>query len=421
MISAQVKGVAEVPQARPLSSRIRIPAHSELLSPNALVRWAFYLSIFSIPFLRLYVPGTGERVGVTRLIQLLLLGALLSQPRICLRLVPVALFWFVAYCALRIACGFLFAPELFSSWWPSTLEWLQYSLPWVWILFNLLQFPQLRRAGLWAFAGGCALCACLHIIGIGVKAVDNNVIVRTTVFGENANLVGAIYAMAVVIIIGLNMLKDFPVRGRLLCLPMVVILALGLAKTGSRTAILMLGIGIFVLLFQARSFLPRAKRYTTLAVIGLIFAAVLSQVPTVLQRFEQIQKSKLSHVEGRVRMMPVLVEIFLRSPIYGTGPDKYQMELTRRAMPYLLREQRTIAAHNLVLLLLVETGIIGLLIFSGGMQKALASAWKGRLGAGGYLPLAMLLPFLVSAMVLSDPTHSQVFWLAIAYALAGTA
>ena len=162
-----------------------------LLSPNSLVRWAFYLSVFSIPFGRLYIPGTGERLGVIRIVQLLLLCGVISQPRVCLRLVPVALLWFAAYAAIRLLSGLWFSPDLWSSWWPNTFEWLQLSLPSVWIMFNLLQFPQVRRKGLWAFAWGCSLCALLHIFGIGVTAVDNNIAeLRTTVFGENANLVG---------------------------------------------------------------------------------------------------------------------------------------------------------------------------------------------------------------------------------------
>jgi hypothetical protein len=42
---------------------------ADALQPNVLVRWAFYLSVFSIPFTQLYLPGTGERIGVTRLVQ----------------------------------------------------------------------------------------------------------------------------------------------------------------------------------------------------------------------------------------------------------------------------------------------------------------------------------------------------------------
>jgi len=118
-------------------------------------------------------------------------------------------------------------------------------------------------------------------------------------------------------------------------------------------------------------------------------------------------------------MVPVLWEMFLRSPIYGSGPDRYQFELTRRAMPYLIKQQRTIAAHNLVLLLLVETGVIGFLIFSFGIGAALKAAWRARLGALGALPLAMILPLAIAGVIVSDPSHHLIFWFATAYALSG--
>src|SRR5438034_6580253 len=111
-------------------SRAGCPGYGVLtgdaLRPNYMVRWAFYLSIFSIPFSHLYLPGTGERVGVTRLVEMLILFAVVSQPRVCLRLVPVALFWFLAYCGLRILSGSWFTPELSTFWWPSTLELLEF-------------------------------------------------------------------------------------------------------------------------------------------------------------------------------------------------------------------------------------------------------------------------------------------------------
>jgi O-antigen ligase len=113
--------------------------------------------------------------------------------------------------------------------------------------------------------------------------------------------------------------------------------------------------------------------------------------------------------------------MFLRSPIYGSGPDRYQFELTRRAMPYLIKEQRTIVAHNLVLLLLVETGVIGFLLFSFGVGAALAAAWRARHNACGSLPLALILPLALAGVTVSDPSHHMVFWFATAYALAGTA
>src|SRR5689334_1135388 len=96
--------------------RERAAEGAERICPNALVRWALYLSVFSIPFARLYIPGTGERVGVIRLIQLLLLCAVASQPRLCLRFVPVSLVWFLAYCVVHILSGLWFSLDLWETW-----------------------------------------------------------------------------------------------------------------------------------------------------------------------------------------------------------------------------------------------------------------------------------------------------------------
>jgi O-antigen ligase len=391
------------------------------LRPNSLVRCAFYLSIFCIPFVRLYLPGSGERVGVTRLVQMLILCAILSQPRVCLRFVPTALFWFLAYCAARILAGLWLTPELRIMWWPSTFEWLQFGLPWLWVMFNVLQFPGMGRNGLWALAWGCSLCALFHLAGIGVVEMDQGIEGRSSIFGENANVVGATYAIAIIILVGLGLFKDIPLSRRLLVLPLIAVVGTGLAKTGSRTAVLILAMGIGVLCFQGKSFGSRTKRLGTLLLIGAVLAGVVRQIPGVMKRFEKLDTSNIKQEEGRVRMIPVLWEMFGRSPIYGSGPAGYQVELTRRAMPHLLKEQRMIASHNLALLLLVETGIIGFLLFLVGVKSALVSAWKARLKSCGSLPLALILPLVIAGVIVSDPSHHLVFWFAMAYALGGSA
>jgi O-antigen ligase len=285
--------------------------------------------------------------------------------------------------------------------------------------FNLLQFSNTSRGGLWALVWGCSLCALLHIAGIGVVEVDKGIEGRSTVFGENANVVGATYAVAMIVLVGLGMLRDVRPIHRFLPLPLVAVVGMGLAKTGSRTAVLVLAMGIIVLIFQGRSFGSRTRRFASLLAVGAVLAGVIWQIPTVMRRFQNLDSSNIQQQEGRVRMIPVLWEMFLRSPIYGSGPDSYRLELTRRAMPYLLKEQRMIAAHNLVLLLLVETGILGFLLFSSGLKAALMAAWRARLNSCGSLPLALILPLIVAGMIVSDPSHHLVFWFAVAYALAG--
>src|SRR5215212_8871399 len=178
--------------------------------PNSLVRWAFYFSIFAIPFARLYLPGTGDRLGVKRIVQLLIIAAIISRPKVCLRFVPVALLWFLGYCAVRITAGLWLAPEYSLLWWPSTLELLQFLLPWTWLVYNVLKYPGFSRSGLWAFVAGVSLCALLHIAGIGMVEVDSGIDGRSTVFAQNANEIGETYAIALVALVALGLFQNTP-------------------------------------------------------------------------------------------------------------------------------------------------------------------------------------------------------------------
>jgi O-antigen ligase len=162
------------------------------------------------------------------------------------------------------------------------------------------------------------------------------------------------------------------------------------------------------------------KRYVTLLLLACVFAGVMCQIPTVLNRFKPVSASTAKE-EPRGRMAPVLWEIFLRSPIYGSGPDRYQYELTRRALPYQAEKQHTVPSHNLALLLLVETGIIGFAVFAIGLGKALVGAWRARGGPLGLLPLAWLLPITIAGLTVANELFKPSFWFAIAYALAGPA
>lgn len=398
------------PEARP----------REALRPNALVRWAFYLSIFAIPFNQIYLPGTGGRIGVLRLVQMLMLSGIISQPRVCLRLAPTALLWFVAFCALRILLGLWLTPEMAASWWPNSCEFLEF-LAWLWVMFNVLQFPDARRGGLWALGLSCSLCAFFHVAGIGVTEVDDGLGNRSTIFGLNANGLAGAYATAMIALLGLWMLRPRTLSQRVLPFPLIALIGIGLAKTGSRSAILTLAMGVLVLLLLGKALGSKLSRAAALATLGALVGLTLWKIPTVLERFDEINPHNVGLHNPRARMAPVLWEIFLRSPIHGLGPDNYEFELTRRAMPYLIKQERLIVSHNLLLLLLVETGIVGLALFSAGVGMALAAAWRARLKPCGSLPLALLLPFVIGGATVGDPSHHLAFWVAVAYALAGVA
>ena len=400
------------------------PEHDELVAtyPNAIVRMAFYLSVIAIPFHGLYLPGTGDRIGVTRIVQALVILACLTQPRVCLRRVPLAVILFGAYCGVRIIWGSWLAPHLVDAWWPGTLLSMQFFIPWVWFLFNVLQYPRMGRRAIWSLGLGVSACAFLHIMGIGAVELDGGAEGRSASFGETANLGGAIYATGMIGITGMAMLQNTTARGRLLVFPLTGLMATGLAMTGSRTAALLLATGLLVMVFQPTAFDPRVKRYLTLALMGVVLAGVAYQVPTVASRFQAmttLRSDKAAMGEARARMYPVLWEMFLRSPLYGGGPGVYRDELTRKAMPHWIKKGEMVTSHNLLLRLLVETGLVGFVIFMAGIVIAVRAAWRARAGSCGLAPLAMLLPLVTVGSVFNDPTANPAYWFAIAYALAG--
>jgi O-antigen ligase len=387
-------------------------------APNSFVRAVFCISAFAIPFGSLYIPGTGERLGVVRFVQLLILLAMVIQPAVCLRRWPVALSWFVGYCGVRLLWGLWMTPQLAAEWWPSTSKLLQFSLPMLLFLFNALHFRPLARKGVWAFALGNTLCALLHLAGVGVEDLDRGMEGRTSVLGENANVVGANYALALVGMLGLLLARHLSLRQRIFLLAMIPINSLALAMTGSRTAALMLALGFVVLLGCSYAQGARFRAAIILIAAAAILGGTLVTVPTVLRRFDTF-RSRDPRAEPRARMLPVLWEMFLRNPVLGSGPDDYQHEMTQRAMPYLLKKNTTIVAHNLLMLLLVETGVVGCFIFARGVGMTLASAWRARMQPVGLLALAMIVPLTIAGITSSDPHYQSAFWFAVAYALAG--
>ena len=412
------KGALSYPEVTSPDARWRAKVQNlDLLRPNLLVRAAFYFALAAIPFLRLYIPGTGERLGIQRVVQLLMLAAMFSRPRVCLRFIPHSLLWFFAFCTVRILSGLWQAPEYSKLWWPTSLELLEFYIPVAWFIFNVLHHPKFRHGGLWAFVIGVSFCAFLHTVGIGVVDVDNGIDGRSTIFDQNANEIGEIYGFGLAALVALGLFRDTKQKLRFIVFPMAALVAIGLAKTGSRSGTLFAIVGVLIMLPQTRAFVPAVKRYVVILLLAAIFAGVVSQIPTVLKRFE-VASSGPAREESRVRMIPVLWDIFLRSPMTGTGPDRYQYELTRRAMPYLAEKQKTINSHNLALLLLVETGLIGFALFSVGLGKAVISAWRGRNGPCGLLPLAWLLPMAVGGLTICSSIFAPIFWVAIAYSLA---
>jgi hypothetical protein len=217
---------------------------------------------------------------------------------------------------VRILSGLWQAPEYSKLWWPNSLELLQYFLPWAWLVFNVLHYPGFGHRGLWAFAIGVSFCALMHAVGIGVAEVDNGIDGRSTIFEQMQMKLAKFLGPLVALVPGLFRSTKQSLRFTIFALAGLV--AIGLAKTGSRTGTLFAVLGILILLPQTRAFVPGIKRYLVILLLAVVFAGVVYQIPTVLKRFE-VASSGPPVDESRVRMIPSTVGNFLAESYHGFG------------------------------------------------------------------------------------------------------
>jgi hypothetical protein len=382
------------------------------------VLFAFYFSLFAVPFDLLILPGVSDGSLVARVVDLFLLIAVVTQPRVCLRRMPAAYAAFIGYALLRLAWGVLLTPELFGIWAPATRMFLRIIL-WSWFCYNLLQYPGTGRRGLWAFALGCTLCACFHVLHIGTAEVGTEIDNRLTLFGENANNVAVTYAVALVALAGAEMTGRRPSAwARPVALCMLGLIGAGLVLTASRGGALMASVGLLILAIPLGPILVAARRRSLLLLVVLVVGIAIARNPVVVHRLEGGLAST-GKLELRARMYPILWEMYQRSPVYGSGPDGYMFEMTKRVRPTFARRGMWLPAHNLILLMLVETGALGLAIFLYGIAAALKAAWRARTTQWELVPLALLVSVMVFSTFTGAPHYRKAFWLVVTYALAG--
>jgi O-antigen ligase len=389
-------------------------AASEL--PNLLVRVGFCLVITLIPFGHLYLPGTGERIGAVRISQAVMLLSLFVQPRVCFGRAPFAFFAFAGYVLFRVLNGVVLSLEWQESWTNSTIVLLDSLLLFL-FLFNLLRYPGMPRLALWSMAIGASVTALCQAVGIGVTAV-NSFETRLSVFGENANVVGLTYSVGLLCLLALFYSRLLPpLFLRLAMLPAAAVLTYGLALTASRGAFLVLAIGFILLAVSSNGRTSRSAHIALVLIALLLTSAVFLTRPVVLNRLLG-RAAPPSQGEARARMFPVLWRMFLTKPIVGLGPDAYKYEMTRRALPGWWARGKLISAHNLVLLLLVETGLVGFTIYSLGFLSVGKRAFRAWREHRCMLPLALFIALAVLAILAGVVHYNRVYWLVMAYASA---
>ncbi|MGI9108042.1 MAG: O-antigen ligase family protein [Pyrinomonadaceae bacterium] len=384
----------------------------ESSEPAALVvRWLFYAFVFSLPF---ETVGEGFFEPPT-IIGALLLASTLLQPGLFLRWPPAGFWCFVIYLYLFATLGVLEPSRYRAELWRHVLL-LAQLLTLGWLAYCLMLDRRVAERALLGLAAACVMLALLQVTGVASRATDVGARVeRVTAFGFHPNNLARILTLGLLALVGLayGSGKSF-FRPVFLSWPMVVLIGVVLIQTGSRGALLALGVGLTTFILRGGSSGSKLVNALGVLLIVVFFALAATQSEIMRQRFERtVEEGDLAR---REQIYPSAWGMFWEKPLTGWGPNGSSNELgTRLGHP----EEETKNPHNLILYALVSSGVVGALPLFAGIALATRAAWKSRRGATGVLPLA-----LVSAVLVSNMSGLWLFnklhWLVMAYALAST-
>jgi O-antigen ligase len=223
------------------------------------------------------------------------------------------------------------------------------------------------------------------------------------------------------ILMGGLFLAPFLVRGRgrwgwLVVIVGMLILLMGIVRTGSRTAYVAAPVGLMAVVLTWRGMHLGRRILLVSAVVAalVLFVFIGTELglweAALYGRIEDVQRRGLA-VGNRWRMIQTALEMGLRHPILGVGVGNYFAES-------LLLGVRAKTAHNDFLHHLAETGFPGLFLYVAFVLEVFRQAWRvahPRLRA-------CLVGLYTAAIVasLANPSYTlKAFWLQMGMCILG--
>jgi O-antigen ligase len=404
----------------PVSVR-RTGVSASTLLPIKCLFYAYYTFVFTLP-LQVINIGISD-FGVSKLLELPLIGLSLTRPKLCFRRPPKAFRCFSAYVAVYtvLSLPLILDPEttgLASSIISQLFTQVQL-LVLFWVSFNLLRSDWVKKATLFSMAASCIFISIALIVG-GQTGVESSVEQtggglgeqegRESAFGANPNKTATVLALGLLSLVGLAYgQRQGATKMRILCWLTGPLLLVTMVRTGSRGNLIALVLALFALVMKPRSLRQNLKAglVVLLAVISVAFASY--QIEFVRERWERTIED--GDTAGREEIFAEAWDMFLESPMIGWGPVNHLYELG----PRVGQELRD--PHNIYLWVLNETGVVGAIPFFAGLWFSVCCAWRARKGAQGVVPIAML-GYLLLANLKGSGHMDKYFWVALAYTVA---
>jgi O-antigen ligase len=374
------------------------------LRPLPSVRYAYYAFIFSIPIETLDIGLQGGMSSLSKFTGLFFIAVALLQPQVCFKK-PTKAFWCFAAYLFAYGCLAIFQPPEYMRDIVLRSATLFQLMILFWISCSLLEHQEMRSGTLVTFGGSCLLLSVFLITG--AQAIDQG---RVTALDQNANTLAGVLSLGLLGLLGLTYGRDeFDRNMRLFVWPALGLLAAGIVVTGSRGALLSMMIGILFLMVRRGQSSLKVKMIVVFVLVAGFLAWFSYQNEAIWARWERAYAQ--GNLSGREEIFPKAWAMFTEKPLFGWGPVSNYIELGARF------DDEAVDPHNLYLWILTETGLFGAIPFFTGLWFCWRAAWKGRHGAEGPIPLA-LLACVLSINMAATWHCRKVFWLVLAYVAA---
>jgi len=378
-----------------------------------IVRWAFLLFVFTIPFETINLEALQGASTLSRLAGLLFFSICLLYPKSCFRRPPQAWWWFAGYASIS-ALRIFFLPEQLVGPFITGFQTLVQLLVLCWIGSTFLQEEKFARHTLLAFSIATLLVVTGLLLGLpGFAQTPGED--RLSIAGTNPN------AFAIPMALGSQALIGFsiePIRRNiwmrvtftaLSFFPLTV-----MVYTGSRGGIMafLAGVVVYALPYHGSKRKMTAILGVIIAVVGVAYSVVNDQ--STLSRVESSYDT--GDTAGRDKLIAAARGMIAEKPLWGWGAIVWSYELGAREGKGLKYR----GAHNLVLDLLMEGGLLGAMPFLIGLGLCVRAAWTARGCHLGLLPLVWLITMLVANMS-GEWLVSKSMWLVLTLSLASGA
>ncbi len=371
------------------------------------IRYVFYLFVLAIPFETASTESVSLIGSIPMILGMALIGAALLQPRVCFEPPPAAFWCFVGYFVLCLALGLTQNLEYIRPVLTKLFTFAQL-LVLMCVSYNLFRYPEIRRNVLLLFVASCTILSVLQLLGIGTVSVGRDG--RASLFGDNANTLGATLSLGLIALVGITYGRiKAEKRHILIAWLLFPIIGTAIIKTGSRGSLAGLVAGISLMVIRGGAWKAKLK-VASIVLIAIGFLAVTALSDDVMRA--RLERSLYQgDTAGRDKIHAHAWAMVYEKPLLGWGTVYNQIELGSR-LGRSLRDP-----HSLYLTVLTETGLVGAILFWGGLGLLAKAAWQARTRIEGALPMAIM-GYLLLSFYSGSWLYRKMFWLLIAYVLA---